>query len=162
VLAGGLLLFCLGVALAYLFVLPATLRFAETFGGPSLVRNYAARDYFSMVVTLALTFGVAFELPIVIMALTALGLVTPSFLRQYWRHALILCVAAAALITPGDAAFATVMLGAPLYALYELGILLARRVYAWRERSDKALAWLCLWLGRRAVASGLAGTPGDS
>jgi sec-independent protein translocase protein TatC len=150
VLAGGLALFCIGVVLAHLFVLPATLRFAEHFGGPSLVQNYSARDYFSLVVTLALTFGVAFELPIVIMTLTALGLVTPTFLRHYWRHALVVCVVAAAVITPGDAIYSTALLVGPLYALYELGIILSRRVYGWRERADRLIGVLLVWLvGRK-------------
>lgn len=149
VLAGGLVLFGLGAALAHVYVLPATLRFAAQFGGPSLVQNYAAREYFSLVVTLALTFGVAFELPLVLMALAALGLVTPAFLRTYRRQALVLCVAGAAIITPGDGLFATVFLVPPLYALYELGILLAGRAMAWRARGVQvaalALAW---WAGR--------------
>lgn len=150
VLAGGLLLFCLGVALAHLFVLPATLQFADQIGGPSLIGNYAARDYFSLVVTLAVTFGIAFELPIVIVALTALGLVTPAFLRKYWRQALILCLVAAAVISPGDAIYTTLFLVAPLYALYELGILLSRRAYRWREQTGRVLAWVFIWLGRHA------------
>jgi sec-independent protein translocase protein TatC len=134
VLAGGLVLFCMGVALSYFFVLPATMKFFSIIGGPSLEAGYTARDYFSMVVTMALTFGAAFELPIVIVALTALGLVTPPFLRKYRRHALVLCAIGASLITPGDAITATVALLAPLYLLYELGIFLSRGVYRWRER----------------------------
>ena len=148
VLAGGLLLFCLGATLTHLFVLPATLRFAARFGGPSLVQNYAARDYFSLVVTLALTFGAAFELPLVIMALAALGLVSPAFLRRYRRQALVLCLVAAAVITPGDVVSSTLVLVPPLYALCELGNFLARRAYRWRDRGGRVLALLLLWLGR--------------
>jgi sec-independent protein translocase protein TatC len=159
VLAGGLLLFCLGVALAHLFVLPATLRFAAEIGGPSLIGNYAARDYFSLVVTLAVTFGLAFELPIVIVALTALGLVTPSFLRRYWRQALILCLIAAAVISPGDAIYTTIFLVAPLYALYEFGIVLSRRAYRWREQTGRALALGAIGLVRYVRAKNSAPVP---
>ena len=137
VAAGGVLLFLAGVALAYFFVLPATIQFAATFGGPSLELNFAAREYFSMLSMLLLTFGIAFELPIVIVALTALGLVTPTFLKQYRRHAFVLCAVGSALITPGDLFTATLMLIAPLYALYELGILLSRGAYRWRQRRER-------------------------
>ncbi len=149
VLAGGLVLFASGVVLAQLYVLPATLRFALQFGGPSLVQNYAAREYFSLVVTLALTFGVAFELPLVIMALAALGLVTPTFLRSYRRQAVVLCIVGSAIITPGDGVFTTLFLAPPLYALYELGILLARRATRWREQSERAVAVAIVWLAQR-------------
>jgi sec-independent protein translocase protein TatC len=150
VLAGGLLLFCLGVALAHLFVLPATLRFADQISGPSLQGNYGARDYFSLVVSLAVTFGVAFELPILIVALTALGLVTPMFLRRYWRQALILCLVAAAVISPGDAVYATLFLVVPLYALYELGIVLSWKAHRWRERRGRGFGVVLAWLISRA------------
>jgi sec-independent protein translocase protein TatC len=157
VLAGGMVLFCLGVALAFLFALPATLRFAEYIGGPSLVQNYAARAYFSLVISLALTFGVAFEMPIVLMALTALGIVTPTFLRTYWRQALVLCVVAAAVITPGDALASTLLLVGPLYALYEFGIVLSRRAYRWRSQVAGAAGLISLWLVGRASAGRHAG-----
>jgi sec-independent protein translocase protein TatC len=136
VLAGGLVLFCLGVALAYFLVLPASIPFLVAIGGDSLATFYTAQEYFSFVVTLCLTFGIAFELPIVILALSALGLVTPMFLRQYRRHAFVLCAVGSALVTPGDLLIATLALVVPLYLLYELGILLAVVTYRWRTRRD--------------------------
>lgn len=135
-LAGGLVLFCSGVALAYFFVLPASLRFFELFQRDALQPMITAPDYFSLVVSLALVFGAAFELPILIVALTALGLVTPPFLRKFRRHAFVLCVVGSALVTPGDVVAATVALMFPLYGLYELGIFLSRGVHKWRERRD--------------------------
>lgn len=135
-LAGGLVLFCLGVSLAYFFVLPASLKFFSLFDGDALQSMITAPEYFSLVVSLALIFGTAFELPILIVALTALGLVTPHFLRKFRRHAFVMCVVGSALITPGDVIAATVALMFPLYLLYELGIFLSRGVHRWRERRD--------------------------
>ncbi|HYV99571.1 MAG TPA: twin-arginine translocase subunit TatC, partial [Gemmatimonadaceae bacterium] len=106
---------------------------------PEFEQRLTVHEYFSFLVILSLTFGAAFELPLVIMALAALGLVTPAFLRNYRRHALVLCVVASAFITPGDAVTATVMLLGPLYALYELGILLAVVAQRWRDRRDSAV-----------------------
>jgi sec-independent protein translocase protein TatC len=139
VLAGGLVLFSMGVALAQFFVLPAAMAFFDGFGGPSMQGMLTAREYFSFAVTLALTFGIAFELPIVIVGLTALGLVTPQFLRRYRRHAFVLCVVGAALVTPGDYLVGTVALIIPLYLLYELGIFLSRGVYKWRQRRENSI-----------------------
>ena len=140
VLAGGLLLFCLGVALAYFLVLPASIPFLVSIGGDSLITQYTAQAYFSFVVSLCLTFGIAFELPIVILALSALGLVTPMFLRQYRRHAFVLCVVGSALVTPGDLLIATMALVFPLYLLYELGIILSVFMYRWREGRDNSIS----------------------
>jgi sec-independent protein translocase protein TatC len=120
-------------------VLPATLKFFDTFSGPSFQAFYSAREYFSLVTTMLLTFGVAFELPIVIVGLTALGLVTPMFLRTYRRHAFVLCVVGAALCSPGDAIAATLALIVPLYLLYELGIILSGNVYKWRQRHENKI-----------------------
>ena len=139
VLGGGLLLFLAGASLAFFYVLPATLKFFQLFAGKSFQPLYTAREYFSLLVTLLLTFGIAFELPIVIVGLTALGLVTPGFLRNYRRHAFVLCVIGAAMCTPGDAVTATFALIVPLYFLYELGILLSVRVHAWRERRENSI-----------------------
>jgi sec-independent protein translocase protein TatC len=139
VLAGGLVLFAMGAALAFFYILPASLKFFQYFSGPSFLQAYTAREYFSLVITMVLTLGVAFELPIVILGLTALGLVTPSFLRQYRRHAAVLCVVGSALITPGDAFTATLFMIIPLYLLYEFGILLSTRVYRWRQRHENRI-----------------------
>jgi sec-independent protein translocase protein TatC len=139
VLAGGLVLFCLGVALAYFLVLPASIPFLVAIGGDSLQIMYTAQEYFSFLVTLCLTFGIAFELPIVILALSALGLVTPMFLREYRRHAFVGCVVGSALVTPGDLLIATLALVIPLYMLYELGILLSVVMYRWRQRRENSI-----------------------
>jgi sec-independent protein translocase protein TatC len=136
VLAGGMVLFLMGAALAYFWVLPAAMKFFSGFGGPSMTYLGNAREYFSFVVTLSLSFGFAFELPIVIVGLTALGLVTPHFLRRYRRHAFVACVIGSALVTPGDVIVSTVALILPLYLLYELGIFFSTGVYKWRQRRE--------------------------
>lgn len=136
VLAGALALFLIGAMLAYFYVLPASLKFFQLFSGPSFEQAYTGREYFSLLFMMIITFGLAFELPIVIIAATALGLVTPDFLRKYRRHAFVLCIVGSALMTPGDAMTATVAMIIPLYFLYELGIFLAQHVYRWRQRRE--------------------------
>jgi sec-independent protein translocase protein TatC len=131
----GMLLFMLGAALAYWVALPFTIRFMQGFQGEGLQAFYTANEYFGFVTKLLLGFGFIFELPVVIMVLAALGLVTPAFLRSKRRHAIAGMAIAAAIITPGDALTATIVLMVPLLLLYELSIGLARLMERARERS---------------------------
>jgi sec-independent protein translocase protein TatC len=140
VLFSGLVLFVSGAALAYFVVVPLALPWLFSFGGPSLVPLITAEDYFSFIFAMVLTFGVSFELPIVILALATLGIVTPMFLTKYRRHAIVLIVIVGAFLTPGDMVWTTIALSVPLYGLYELSVLAAyvihRRKMRRREMMD--------------------------
>jgi sec-independent protein translocase protein TatC len=134
VLFSGLVLFVSGAALAYFVVVPLALPWLFSFGGPSLVPLITAEDYFSFIFAMVLTFGVSFELPIVILALAALGIVTPMFLTKYRRHAIVLIVIVGAFLTPGDMVWTTIALSVPLYGLYELSVLAAYVIYRRKMR----------------------------
>jgi sec-independent protein translocase protein TatC len=140
VFLGGTLLFLGGVAMAYFVALPLTLGFLMNFQAASLEPMITAADYFSFATSMALAFGLVFELPIVIVALTALGVVTPQLLNRYRRHAVVACAVIAALITPGDLISTTIALAIPLYLLYELSVVLSIAVYRRRVRRDAAAA----------------------
>jgi len=127
VIIGAVFLFVCGAALAWYFVLPMTLRFLTSMGDEAFDQMISATEYFGFATSLVLAMGAVFELPIVILALSALGLVTPRLLARFRRHALIGSYVAAAFITPGDAFFTSVILTVPLYLLYELSIVLAAR-----------------------------------
>lgn len=148
VIVGAVALFVAGVALAYFFVLPLVLRFLLTWQAESFDPMITASGYFGLVITLSLTFGAAFELPILILALAALGLVTPQFLARFRPYALVLSFVTSALVTPGDILLASLALTAPLYLLYELSLLLTRVVF--RKRNAPALA------AEQSTAGGLA------
>lgn len=135
VIGGAVLLFVAGVALAYFFVLPMVLGFLLTFQAESFDNMITASGYFGMVMTLALTFGAAFELPILILALAALGLVTPGFLARFRPYAFVLTFITSAIVTPGDILLASLALTVPLYLLYELSVLLTRVVFRKRQRA---------------------------
>lgn len=135
VIVGAVLLFVAGVSLAYFVVLPVTLRFLISLGGESLQSMISAAEYFGFAISMSLAFGVAFELPIVILALTALGIVTPEFLNRYRRHAVVLVIVVAAIVTPGTDLTSLFALSVPLYLLYELSIVLSGMLYRRRERS---------------------------
>ncbi|MEP6495756.1 MAG: twin-arginine translocase subunit TatC [bacterium] len=134
VLFTGVLLFVAGAALAYFVVVPLALPWLMGFGGPSLVALITAEEYFSFVFAMVMTFGVSFEMPIVILALSALGIVTPQFLSKYRRHAVVLIVIIGAFLTPGDLVWTTIWLSVPLYGLYELSVGAAYLIHRRKEK----------------------------
>lgn len=140
VIIGAVLLFVAGVALAWFWVLPMMLGFLMTFQTESLQPMITASGYFGFVTTLALTFGAAFELPVLILALAALGLVTPRFLARFRPYAFVLSFALSAFVTPGDIFLATLALTAPLYLLYELSVLLTLLIFRKRHRKEERVA----------------------
>jgi len=127
-------LFMMGAALAYFIVLPFALKFLMEFQTAALEPMITARDYFDFATSLALSMGAVFELPILLVGLTALGIITPLQLRAYRRHAMVASLVVAAIITPGDLLTTTVMLMVPLYGLYEVSILASSVVYRRKER----------------------------
>jgi sec-independent protein translocase protein TatC len=131
----GAVLFCIGVAVCYVYVLPMTLKFLGGFQTPSLRWALTADFYFGFVLKLLVAFGVMFELPVVVMILATLGLVTSKFLASKRRYAIAAMAVTAALITPGDAITATIFMMGPLILLYELSILLAKLVERGRRRA---------------------------
>jgi sec-independent protein translocase protein TatC len=135
---GAALLFLCGVALSWFGVMPLALKWLLAFQTASMEPMISGLEYFDFLFTMSLAFGLAFELPIVILALTALGLVTPEFLRKYRRHAIVLCVFVGAFLTPGDLVWTTLAMAVPLYLLYELSIRLSGAVY--RRRLRRAAA----------------------
>jgi sec-independent protein translocase protein TatC len=148
VILGATILFAAGVALAFFVVLPLTLGFLLGLQTESIEPMITAGDYFSFAVNMSLTFGAVFELPIAILALTALGLVTPQFLSKFRRHAAILCIVASAFITPGQDVASLAAMSVPLYLLYEMSVGLAHIVY--RRRARRAAAAEAAYDGARA------------
>jgi len=125
----GLVLFVAGVALAYFIALPVTLTFFQTIQPASLEGQLEINQTIGFVVKLLLAFGAVFELPVVIMALSVMGLVTPAFLRAKRKHAIVAITVLASFLTPGDIITLTIMMMVPLVLLYELGILLSVGIY---------------------------------
>lgn len=135
VLVSMVALFLAGVALSYFVVLPLTLRFLMSIESTALTPMISATEYFDFAISMCLAFGVVFEVPIAILALTALGLITPQFLSKYRRHAIVVCITAAAFITPGADPYSLFALAIPLYFLYELSVFVA--MFAWRKRQKR-------------------------
>jgi sec-independent protein translocase protein TatC len=124
----GLVLFALGVLMSYEIVLPMTLRFTMGFQTESLEQSIVIGEYLSFVTRLLLAFGGVFELPVVILILSVMGVVTPEFLARKRRHAIALITVLASVLTPGDVITLTLMMMVPLILLYEFSIFLSRMV----------------------------------
>ena len=138
VLLGMIFLFLSGVALCYFVVMPFTLKFFMGFESAALTPMIEATQYFSFAFSMMLAFGLAFELPIAVLLLSALGIIQPQFLSRYRRHAIVITVVVAAFITPDASPTTLFALSIPLYLLYELGVLLSYSVTRRRRMRDEA------------------------
>jgi sec-independent protein translocase protein TatC len=119
-------------------VMPFTLKFFMGFESAALTPMIEATQYFGFAFTMMLAFGVAFELPIAILLLSALGLIQPQFLSKYRRHAIVITVVVAAFITPDASPTTLFALSLPLYLLYELGVALSYSVTRRRRKRQEA------------------------
>ena len=132
----GVILFSLGVWMSYSVALPVTLQFLLFFGEDYFDAMMRAGEYLGFVTKLLLAFGVLFELPVVIMILSAMGLVTPAFLRAKRRHAVVIITVLASLLSPGDVVTVTALMMMPLILLYEFSILLSVVITRRRQTGD--------------------------
>ena len=135
----GLVLFAAGAALAYYAALPVTLKFGMSFQVETLEPNLTVGPYLALVVRMLLAFGLVFELPIVILILSAFGIVDPAMLRSKRRHAIVVFAIVASIITPGDIIVLTLLLMVPLLLLYELSIVLSAMVERRRVRMRRQM-----------------------
>jgi sec-independent protein translocase protein TatC len=140
VLIGATLLFMAGVALSFFVVLPLTLKFLMQVTADAFQPMITAAGYFNFAITMSLAFGAVFELPILIVALTALGIVTPAMLVKFRRFAFVGCLLTSAFITPGSDILSLCAMAVPLYLLYELSVILSAFVYRRQQRRRAAAA----------------------
>jgi sec-independent protein translocase protein TatC len=129
----GFVLFLAGIAMAYFLVLPLGLRFLIGFQAETLTPIITVDEYLRFATRLILAFGIIFEMPVVLVLLSFMGIVTPAGLRKYQRHALVTLALISALLTPADLG-TMFMLLVPMVLLYELSIWLVRLVGGGRVR----------------------------
>lgn len=122
VVAFSSILFLLGIGFGYFLLIPFTVQF---FGGyqvsVSVVNYIDLSSFVGSLTTMTLACGLLFQLPVAIYFLSRAGLVGPEWLKKYRKHALVLVLVAAAIITPPDL-FSQIVLSIPLFLLYELSI----------------------------------------
>ena len=136
-------LFIMGSALAFYVVMPLAWEFFISFEAPggndaiSVELEAKVSEYLGLVIKLIIAFGLSFELPILLLVMAKAGLVTVKGLREYRRHAIVGIFLVAALMTPPDL-ISQIALGVPVFALYELSILLILWTQTTSSAADKA------------------------
>lgn len=122
-------LFFLGVLFGYFVVAPFAINFLVNFQiDPSIANQFDIGSYISVLATLTLACGITFQLPIAIFVLTKVGVIGPAFLREYRRHAIVILLIIAGIITPSPDMISQILVAIPLYILYEVSILVSQRV----------------------------------
>ena len=125
----ALVLFLIGASFSFFLLMPSTVRIAielnQAFG---LETRWTAGNYFTTLTWLVLGSGAVFEFPLVIVILVWLGIITTAFLRRYRRHAIVVIFVIAAIVTPTPDPVTQSLFAAPLYALFEISILVSSRV----------------------------------
>lgn len=123
------LCFIIGLTFAYFVVFPMCMAFTTQISDNlGLTPTYGVAQYFSFMLNIVLPLSIAFELPIVVMFLTRLKLLNPKLLNKIRRYAYLVLVIVASLISPPDL-ISHLMVAIPLFALYEISVVLSRLVY---------------------------------
>ena len=131
----GYLMFMVGMALCYLLIFPLTFRFLATYHVSAEVANMISLDsYMSTFISMCLMLGLVFELPILSWLFAKLGLLRASFMRNYRKHAVVLILIIAAIITPTSDAFTLALVSVPMWLLYEISI----KVVAKTQRASES------------------------
>lgn len=127
--------FLLGVSFGYLILVPFALQFFAQFQISDIIRNdFDINEYFGSVSTWVIACGLIFQIPVVSYSLSKLGILTPELLKNYRRHAIVLCLVISAMLTPPDPV-SQVLIALPLTVLYELSIWVSR--FANRKRKKE-------------------------
>jgi sec-independent protein translocase protein TatC len=127
-------LFLIGLSFGYFVIFPMVLKFLVNMGADMFVTNFTADRYFSFIMNMTLPFGVLFELPVVVMFLTSLGIINPFVLSKIRKYAYFVLIIIAIVITPPDF-MSDFVVTLPLLLLYEISINLSKFVY--RKRLKK-------------------------
>jgi len=134
------LLFFTGVLFGYFVVVPMSVNFFATFKVSDVVQNQFSFDsYIGMIKTSVIASGLFFELPVIIYFLTKLGLVTPKFLREYWRYAVVIILIVAAIVTPPDVV-SQLIVAIPMLLIYEISIFISVIVYKNQQKKEQQIS----------------------
>lgn len=133
------LLFLIGVSFGYFLVAPVAISFLSAYSvSPEIANTTTLAALVNSLTMFTLPTGLIFELPVVMYFLAKIGLVSGNFLSTYRRHAVVVITIVSAVITPSPDVFTMLMVGIPLYALYEISIIVTKRIDKERAEKEKA------------------------
>ena len=134
------LLFFAGVAFGYFILTPFMVNFYFNYKlSPQIQIMPTFSDYLENLIYTTVGIGVLFQMPLLVMVLARIGIVTAKFLRKYRRHAFVIILIAAAIITPSTDPFSLTIVTIPLYVLYEASIMVASRIN--KSQQQKVDEW---------------------
>ena len=113
--------FVTGILFGYFILVPFSLEFFSGIGATHVDNNFSIQYYFSFLTWLLLGAGIIFQLPVVSLVLSAIGILTPPFMRHYRRHSMVVILILSSFITPPDPV-SMLMMSFPLILLYEMSI----------------------------------------
>lgn len=123
------ILFLLGILCGYFLILPFAINFGLLFKiSDSITQLFDLSDYTTLFMQVVLGMGTVFLFPVIVYFLTSIGILTPKFMRTYRRHAIVLIMVVAAVITPADV-LSMLMAAFPLLLLYEFSIMMSAYTY---------------------------------
>lgn len=121
-------LFLLGIAFSYFIVAPLMINFLGSYEvSPSVSNQISLTSYVSSISLMTLLMGLLFELPVSVLFLTRIGILSPGFLKKYRKHTAVGILIIAGIITPSPDVFSQLIVALPLYALFELSLLISGR-----------------------------------
>jgi|SRR5688572_3375566 len=132
------LLFFMGVAFGYFILTPFMVNFYFNYKlSEQITIMPSFSDYLENLIYTTVGIGVLFQMPLLVMVLARIGIVTARFLRKYRRHAFVIILIAAAIITPSTDPFSLTIVTIPLYLLFEASIIIASRINRQQEKEMK-------------------------
>jgi len=134
----GIMCFCVGVFFAYKIMMPFMLRFLISFSNNvDISASISIQEYINFLLLIFVIFGIIFELPVISVLLTSLGLVKPDWLIKARKVMIVLIFLVAAIITPPDIV-SQIMVAIPIILLYQLSIWLSKLVYGLKKKRADA------------------------
>lgn len=129
------LLFFLGIAFSFYIIAPISIHFLYNYQITDLIQNNFTMDsHIGLVTNMLLGVSILFELPVLVFFLTKIGLITPAFLKKYRKHALVVVLIVAAIITPPDVA-SQIIVAIPIVILYEVSIKVSKIVIKKQQKN---------------------------
>jgi len=131
-------LFLLGIFFGYFMIIPFSINFLGSYSiSEQVVNQINITSYIGTITSTVLASGLVFELPLIVLFLTQIGIITPSFMVKYRRHSIVVILIVAAIITPPDI-FSQIFVSIPLLGLYEVSILISKAVYKRKQKEHEA------------------------
>ena len=124
----GYIMFMVGVLISYFLIFPLTFRFLGTYQVSDQVENMISlQSYIRTLLMMSLAMGIVFEIPILSWLFAKLGFISADFMRRYRRHAVVIILVVAAIITPTSDVFTLLLVSLPMWLLYEVSIWIVKR-----------------------------------